>query len=163
MLSTRVNAARSSRSGRVACRVPAGLVDHAELGRRRPRPCELAMVGVALAGGIAHPAHAAAPASRIRCSTSARGRAAVECRANREPRPTSSSESASRTSFSRPSVCSRRDQRARPEVVRAPVYGRSSAPVATSHTSHAGAGSVASERASGDERPDPGRVVVGAG
>ena len=35
------------------------------------------------------------------------------------------------------------------------MYGRSSAPVATSQTSHAGAGSVASERASATSVPTP--------
>ena len=45
---------------RVARRVPAGLVDHAELRRGRPRARELAVVGVALARRVAHPAHAAA-------------------------------------------------------------------------------------------------------
>ena len=57
--STRVNAPRSQPVRRVARGVPAGVVDDAELGRGRPGAGELAVVGVALAGGVAHPAHAA--------------------------------------------------------------------------------------------------------
>ena len=148
---------------RVAGRVPAGLVDHAELGRGRPGPRELAVVGVPLARGVAHPAHAPSPASRIRCSTFSRGRDAVECRSKRLPRPTSSSESASRTSFSRSVRSRRRDERGRPEVVgRARVRPLLGAGRDQPHV--AGRRRLGGQRAGErDERPDAGRVVVGAG
>ena len=55
-------------------------------------------------------------------------------------------------------------ERGRPEMVAAcPVYGRSSAPVATSHTSHAGVRLGGEARASATSVADPGRVVVRAG
>ena len=71
------------------------------------------------------------------------------------PRPTSSRERASFTSLRR-LVCLRRLTSAdAPRWSGVPVYGRSSAPVATSHTSHAGVGSVARLRASATSVPTP--------
>ena len=154
--STRVNAPRCSRSGvsHAVCRhgssarrawPRAPRPERARGGRSCPRPA-----------GPGRSVTRPSPASRMRCSTS-RARRRARCCAGRSgcPRPTSSSESASLTSLSRFVRCSRATSADAPRWSGVFVYGRSSAPVATSHTSHAGSGSVARLRASATSVPTP--------
>ena len=147
--------------GRVARRVAARLVDHAELGGRRARAGELAVVGVPLARGVLDPAHRRRSSRRF--STFSRGAVAVECRSNRVPRPTSSSESASRTSSRRFVRFSRATSALAPRWSGPPGVrpllgaGRHQPDVARGLRP---GGQRAGER---DQRPDAGRVVVGPG
>ena len=105
--------------GRVACRVAARLVDHAELRRGSAGARQFAVVGVPLARGVLDPA-----ARRLFDQAASRrspaDAVAVACRSKRVPRPTSSSESAIRTSPSRFVRFQAGHERARPEMVRQP-------------------------------------------